>query len=129
MAKVRTLTDESLQRVQAVVLRLERQVQNLLQRQAVMRAAWQSQLGDTFLGCRYELDEELTGSDATVDATIVYLVGAGRNKAGDSITLHNPQTDAAGVYQYWGIENARGWAVWNYRQQRWEIWDIQCPPS
>lgn len=77
---------------------------------------------------RFTLDNALTTAEASESATITNQFGRGRNAdTGTTITVHNLETNSAGVYVFEGDSGDAGWAYWGGNGNDYYILMIECP--
>jgi hypothetical protein len=63
--------------------------------------------------CRFTLDDDLTTSDASQDATIITQYGQGVEHTATAITVYNLETSSAGVYLFAGDSGDAGLAYYD----------------
>ena len=80
--------------------------------------------------CHFTLDEELTISDESVEATIVTQYGQGSDHESTAITVYNLPTHTGGVYEFYGDSGDYGIASYAADPNdltKWYIDIVECP--
>lgn len=81
---------------------------------------------DDVPACHFTLSEDLATSDSSATATVKKAFG-GRAHEGETIEVYNSVTHTAGTYDYSGDNQDNGKALYNVKEGKWYIWDMECP--
>lgn len=123
MTTIRTFSDDSIAALKRDHERLRYEVREL---RVQLRAALSALESGLRLFVRFELSASLAKTDASKSATIVGQYGRG-GKHKTSITVYNPADATNSNYTYSGANGASGWAFYDPIEQKFWIFDMDCP--